>query len=62
MNFPKQLSEEQIEDVLSAYWFMLLECQDKASDDVLLQMFISKYFKVWNDVTGQEHLPKWEKK
>ena len=49
---------------LAAFWNMIGECEVPADSncDRLLQFQVEGWYKLWNEMTGDQHQPRWIKR
>lgn len=60
VNLTKIPASEQ-EGVLASFWSMLRECESRADaeKDAVGRHLVSEWYKQWNRITGQQHVPAW---
>jgi hypothetical protein len=60
VNLTKIPASEQ-EGVLSSFWTMLRDCESRAdsTNDPVGRHLVSEWYKQWNRITGQNHVPAW---
>lgn len=57
------IAPSQQKDVISSFWTMLKECESKAEEnnDPVLKHWVKSWHKQWNEITGADQKPRWEK-